>query len=151
MAGTSNLIVIDQPDLVGPWVAERVNATYHEGDTAIGLLSPAGGLLAGVLYQNFNGANICAHIAATPGGKWLNRSFLWVIFDYPFNQLGVKRITGFVPAWNTAAQRFDTHLGFVHEATLEDVLPEGDLFIYRMRREDCRWLNLKEKLHGLCL
>lgn len=149
MAGTSNLIVIDRPELVGPWVAERVNATYREGDTAIGLLSPDGELLAGVLYQNFNGANICAHIAGTPGGKWLNRSFLWMIFDYPFNQLGVKRITGFVPASNAAARAFDERLGFVPEATLQDMLPGDDLIVYRMRRSECRWLTLKEKVYGI--
>lgn len=147
--GSSKLLITDQHDYVGRWVAGRVKATYRPGDTTIGLLDPVKGLVAGVLYQNFNTVNISAHIAAEPGARWLTREFLHAIFDYPFNQLGVKRITGFVPAWNLAAQRFDEHLGFVREATLEDVLPEGDLIIYRMKRQDCRWLTLKENLDGL--
>lgn len=146
---SSKVIITDHPAYVGQWVASRVKARYNEGDQAIGLFEPGRGLIAGVLYQNFNEVNISAHIAAEPGARWLTRRFLWTIFDYPFNQLGVKRITGFVPAHNRAAQRFDEHLGFVREATLEDVLPEGDLIIYRMKRQDCRWLSLKERLDGV--
>ncbi len=146
---SSKVIITNAHAYVGTWVAERVNAVYRPGDTTIGLVDAEQGLIAGVLYQNFNKVNISAHIAAVPGARWLTKSFLFAIFDYPFNELGVKRITGFVPAWNKQAQRFDEHLGFVREATLEDVLPEGDLIVYRMKRQECRWLTFKENLDGI--
>lgn len=141
-------ILLGQDAYVGAWVAERVKCEFNQTDKAIGLLSSSGELIAGVLYQNFNGVNIAAHIAVSQAGHALTPSFLWVIFDYPFNQLCVKRITGFVPASNVAARKFDETLGFVREATLEDALPDGDLIIYVMRPENCRWLRLKERLHG---
>ena len=141
-------LLLGADDYVGRWVSYRVGAPMHAGDKTIGLLDPAQGLIAGVLYQDFNGANIVAHIAAEPGANWLNRQFLWTIFDYPFNQLGVKRITGQVAAKNLPARQFDEHLGFVAEATLKDALPDDDLIIYCMRRENCRWLALKGPGYG---
>lgn len=142
-------VLVGADDYVGRWVALKAELQFHPGfDITIGLLDPAQGLIAGVLYRNFNGANIEAHIAAQPGARWLTRSFLWAMFDYPFNQLGVRRITGLVPAKNLAARRFDEHLGFVVEATLKDALPGDDLIVYRLRREDCRWLSLKGPDHG---
>jgi len=142
------VIIEDCSEYVGRWVAARTEAVYEPGDVAIGLLDPARGLLAGVLYQNFNLVNISVHIAAEPGASWLTRSFLHRIFAYPFEQLGAQRLTGFVPATNLAAQRFDEHLGFTEEARLSDALPSGDLIIYRMRKSECRWLALKERYNG---
>lgn len=100
-----------------------------------------GKLVAGVLYEDWNGANVVCHIAGD--GQWLNRRFLWAMFDYPFNQLGVKRITGIVPSCNTQARRFDEHLGFELEATLHDAHPQGDLLVYVMPRSKCRWLKAR--------
>lgn len=142
------VVVENASEYIGRWVAARTLTTYEPDDTAIGLLDPARGLLAGVLYQNFNGVNISVHIAAEPGSSWLTRGFLWKIFHYPFEQLGAQRLTGFVPATNLAAQRFDEHLGFTEEARLSDALPSGDLIIYRMRKSECRWLALKERYNG---
>lgn len=142
-------LLVDADDYVGRWVAAKAELQFHPGfDVTLGLLDSSQGLLAGVLYRNFNGANIEAHIAAQPGANWLTREFLWAMFDYPFNQLGVQRITGLVPAKNLAARRFDEHLGFVIEATLEGALPGDDLIVYRLRREDCRWLSLKGHRNG---
>lgn len=141
-------ILIGYDGFVGSWVSERAGAPMHHGDKTLGLLDPNKGLIAGVLYQDFNGANIVAHIAAEPGARWLTRQFLWMMFDYPFNQLRVKRITGQVAAKNIQARQFDEHLGFVAEATLKDALPDDDLIIYCMRRENCRWLSLKGPGYG---
>ena len=140
--------LIGADEYVGRWVATRAQVFWHPEDKAIGLLDPDKGIIAGVLYQDFNGANIVAHIAAEPGARWMTRHFLWAIFDYPFNQLGVRRITGQVAAKNIQARQFDEHLGFVAEATLKDALPDDDLLLYCMRRENCRWLALKGLHHG---
>ncbi|HEY6095351.1 MAG TPA: hypothetical protein VIU93_10415 [Gallionellaceae bacterium] len=136
------MIVTDRPELIGPWVCDRAGGKWIAGrGTAIGLMHGEE-IIAGVLYEDWNGANINMHVAAIPGRKWLNREFLRICFDYPFNQVGAKRVTGIVPSCNADAMRFDLHLGFVHEATLKDAHPQGDLNILVMRREQCRWLEI---------
>jgi len=134
-------VIVFDVDRIGPWVCSRAGGTWVKGrGTGIGL-ERSGELIAGVLYEDYNRANIVCHIAGV--GNWLNREFLWTIFDYPFRQLKVKRITTTVAQSNTRSQRFTQHLGFTLEARLKDAHPSGDLFIYRMMAADCRWLRLK--------
>ena len=145
------IIVTGHDNIVGPWVCSRAGGSWSEGrGTTIGLLDTASNkLICGVLYEDFNGANLSMHIAAEPGARWAQSEFLRVWFDYPFRQLGCKRITGIIASTNTASRRMAEHLGLVLEATLKDAHPEGDLLIYAMRKQDCRWLNIKEKArHG---
>jgi RimJ/RimL family protein N-acetyltransferase len=137
------LIVCDQPERVGRWVCERAGGSWVPGrGTAIGL-ERNGRLVAGVIFDDFNGANINMHVASDGSRGWLNREYLWFCFYYPFVQLGVKRITGIVPECNEAAARFDEHIGFELEARLKDAHPDGDLLIYKMTSDKCRWLHLK--------
>lgn len=70
----------------------------------------------------------------------MNRNLINTCFLYVFNHLGLKRITGLVPASNAEALAFDLHLGFQLEHTLIDGAKDGDLHILGMRREDCRFL-----------
>ena len=100
-------------------------------------------LVAGVAYTDYNGANLCMHVVAVPGKRWLTREFLWTCFDYPFNQCKVKRVTGLVGEGNLQARRFDEHLGFELETTLRGAHPTGDLIVYVMWKRNCRFLGEK--------
>lgn len=101
-----------------------------------------GNIIAGVWFEGFNGANMNIHVAAVPNKRWCNRTYLSLCFHYAFVQCKAKRLTGFVAASNHAARRFDEHLGFRMEAVLKDGAPDGDMLVYVMRKEDCRWLQL---------
>ena len=126
-------------DRVGRYVAERLGVQGWSAPAGIGL-ERDGKLIGGVVYDYFNGASICMHVASD-GGNWLTREFLWFAFYYPFVQLGVKRITGLVPESNLAARRFDEHLGFILEARMKDAHPTGDVLVYRMLKSECRYLE----------
>lgn len=109
---------------------------------AIGLRSN-GGLVAGVVYEGFNGRNVWMHVAAVPGSNWLMRKYLRACFHYPFVTCGVDRVSGYVNASNTAARRFDEHLGFKEEARLCGAAPDGgDVILYVMWRKDCRHVDV---------
>lgn len=96
---------------------------------------------AAVLYDWFTGSNCFMHVAALPGRRWLNRDFLHWTFHYPFCQAHLNRVSGWVDANNIEARRFNEHLGFKLEATLEGAGQSGvDACIYTMKREDCRYV-----------
>jgi RimJ/RimL family protein N-acetyltransferase len=101
-------------------------------------------IVAGVWFESWNGANMNIHVAAEPGARWMTKEFLWYVFHYAFEQVGAKRLTGLVSSDNHAARRFDEHIGFTLEATLADASPTGDLLVYVMRRESCRWLGIRK-------
>ena len=133
------------------WIARRTNEFGSFGtDIGIGW-ARHGSLVAGVAYAEWNGPNVVCHIAAE-GKHWATRQYLWTIFDYPFNQLKAKRITVCVGEGNRASRRFVEHLGFTLEAELAGAHPTGDLRIYRLWRDDCRYLKAPyENLHARSL
>ncbi len=105
-----------------------------------------GKLVAGVVYDGFNGQNVWMHVAAEPGAHWMTRDYLRYCFHYPFNEMGVKRVSAYANASNEKANRLDEHIGFKPEARLRGAAPDGgDVILYVMRREDCRFLG---DLHG---
>ena len=127
--------------VVVDWVASRTNEYGRFGNgTAIGW-EKNGVLVAGVVYADWNGPNVVCHIASDGTKRWLTRSYLWTIFDYPFNQLKVKRITVCVGEGNEASRRFVEHLGFKLEAELAGAHSTGHLRIYRLWRDECRYLK----------
>jgi len=100
-----------------------------------------GELIAGVLFENFNGRNCWMHVAVAPG-EYVTRAFTRYSFEYPFRELGLQRLTGWVEASNTAARDFDERLGFEVEAVLNSAASDGGpALIYCMRRENCRWIK----------
>ena len=126
------------------WVGERINESDFGTATAIGL-EEDGTLIAGVVYNLYNGPSICMHVAAEPGKHWLSKDFLFRVFAYPFLQLECNRVTGLVRVDNLKARRFDEHLGFVQEGVIRRGASNGlDMVLYGMLREECRWLGVKK-------
>lgn len=101
--------------------------------------------LGGVMFSNYTGESIGVH-SASWDQHWINRDMLFVTFDYPFNQLGVKRIFGQVPEDNLHARKFNENIGFHYVARVEGVFP-GNVacMVMRMDRADCRFLNIRPR------
>lgn len=134
------MIVFDEKR-IGPWVCQRTGGQFDGLGTAIGL-EKDGELIAGVLYDGYNGNSVCMHVAAV-GKRWMTKEYLRVCFDYPFKQLKVKKILGVVDSMNIDARRFDEHLGFELEAVIAGAGQKGDMLIYSMTPERCRFLSMK--------
>ncbi|MBV5291308.1 MAG: GNAT family N-acetyltransferase [Curvibacter lanceolatus] len=126
-----------------PFVQSLVSGLARvDGMSAIGLRR-RGELIAGVVFEGFNGRNIWMHVGAAPGGRWLTREYLRACFRYAFEVRGVQRVSGYVEANNTAARRFDEHLGFREEARLVGAAQDGgDVLLYVMWRKDCPYVDV---------
>jgi RimJ/RimL family protein N-acetyltransferase len=127
----------------GREIAKASPCMFAPGQTpVISRVTHEGKLMGGVIYDNHvPSASIGMHVASFMP-NWLNNDFLWVVFDYPFNQLSVRTIFGQVQASNTKALAFDLRLGFNVAARIADVFPDGDLVLLKMQRKDCKWLKL---------
>lgn len=123
------------------WVAKQTNEFGNFGcATGIGW-ERRGELVAGVAYSDFNGPNVNAHIAVF---GLMSREYLWTIFDYPFKQLKVNRITCLIGEGNHKSVNLCGRMGFMPETRLKGAHASGDLLIYRMFRDECKWLELKK-------
>ena len=114
----------------------------HTTDDMRGIgLTRDGQLIAAAVYEGFNGHNIWAHLCGVPGARWMTKDFLKAGFAYPFLVCKVQRISGYVNASNLEARRLNEHFGYKVEATLRGAgYDGGDVLIYVMRREDCRYV-----------
>jgi RimJ/RimL family protein N-acetyltransferase len=135
-------IIHDDRERCGEWAIEHLDyvTTWGTEYECLGL-ERDGELVAVVVYNFYTGNDIAMHIASDGSRRWLCKSFLHAGFHYPFVKLGVRRVTGYVPANNEIALKFDTHLGFRYEGTLRDALPDCDVHILGMLRRECRWLG----------
>lgn len=136
--------IVTGPQVVS-WVAERTGEFGNFG-AAVGIgIESDGRLLAGVVFNEFNGSSMCIHVASDGSKRWMSRELLWFTFHYAFEQAKVKLLLGLVGSKNAESQRLVLHLGFVEEHRIPDAHPDGELIIYRMRREECRWLGMRHE------
>lgn len=135
-------IIDNDPNRIGEWVAAK-NAGIWKTDQMIGIgLERNGELVAGTMYENYLGRSICMHTAIDR----LTRDFLWYSFYYPFIELKVNKVLGLVDSFNSRAIALDYHLGFRLEHSIKDASKDGDLLIFSMTREQCRWLSIARHL-----
>jgi RimJ/RimL family protein N-acetyltransferase len=119
-------------------------------DQCIARVTPEGNVLGRVVYSDYTGPGGSIKIHITSWDKrWVNRGILFVAFDYPFNQLQVKKIFGEIKRSDEETLRFAFKAGFKAEAGLDDVYPNDDMVIVAMYRADCRFLGLppRHKVH----
>lgn len=120
---------------VGRWVCSKLQAAYQEGAQGIGLVRD-GSLVAGVCYDNYRRRSIMAHIVVE---GLLDPNYVYAIFHYPFVHLGVTKVIAPIAQSNGRSIRLCEKMGFEREATLSDVDPSGDIYLYTLKREKCRF------------
>ena len=125
---------------VGRWVAAKNNQMYFEANSQAVGWEKDGEIVAGVIYDGWNKQSIVCHIAATES---LTATFLAKVFDYSFRQLQVHKMIATVSSKNFKSIRLVTHMGFKEEAKIKDAHPLGDIVIFTMTKEDCKFLGEK--------
>lgn len=126
-------------------IAKAAGTNFNPAcDHCVAIVDKQNELLGGVIYQCFTEVSIQMHMAGFTD-NWATRDLIWCAFDYPFNQLGCKKVFAQVPAHNTKALEIDLKLGFKIVAKVDDVFPEGACLVLALSREDCRWLSVKPK------
>lgn len=122
------------------FVTQFFSLHRSEGQKGI-VLRRDGEVIAAALYVENNGTNCFIHLAGMPGRRWLTREFLYWCLHYPFVQVGLKRMTGWIEATNKDCIRFAEHIGFKRETTLRGAGQNGvDVHIYALHRSDCRYV-----------
>lgn len=136
-------------NVVHGWeIAAAIPRCYNPiSDIVISNVTPEGKLLGGVIYDGYTKGCIFMHQAGF-SKRWLGGNMLWIAFDYPFNQLNVRKVAGTIPSTKHELLAFNQRLGFKEEARIKGAYPDGDMIVLTMAREDCRWLNIKPKIYG---
>lgn len=122
----SGRLLLGNDVVVSRWVAKRLGFEAWVGShVGIGVLNKTGNvLIAGVVFHGYDGNNIFETFAAdTP--SWCRRGILKALFDYPFEQLGCRRITSVIDIENERSIRVTEGLGFKREGILREGGQDG--------------------------
>lgn len=126
-------------DLLLRWLFERTGYMPTPWAKAIANVNAEGKILGVVAFDAWNGASCEMHVAGE--GNWVTRNLIRACFEYVFKQAGLKVVIGMVPSTNAKALKFDRRIGFSEVARIKDGVPDGDLVVMQLRREDCRYLE----------
>jgi L-amino acid N-acyltransferase YncA len=122
------------------WASNLLNLPLPDDAICLGQVIN-GELRACVVYCNFQGKSCQTHICST-GKHWMSKEYLWAMFDYPFEKLGLKVILAVIAGSNEKSLKLSRKLGFKDVAKIPDAHDDGDLVILTMRPDECRWLTL---------
>ena len=93
------------------WVADRIKDVEFHNEQAIGIVKD-GVIVGGVVIDSYAPNARCAIHCAGEGKRWINREFIFAVFDYVFNQLNCQVILNSVNSSNKASLKFTEHIGF---------------------------------------
>jgi RimJ/RimL family protein N-acetyltransferase len=126
----------------GPQVGEYVTAQTQGGfdvdrSVAIGL-ERDGKIVAGTVYENWNGVSVVCHIA----WERVTPAYMAAVYDYPFNVANVDKIIGPISSNHTRALALVSKMGFSEEARIKGAAHDsGDIVLMTMTPNECRYLE----------
>lgn len=146
------MIVYGHDELVAQWVAAKLHMPpFPRGMCrAIGV-TENNQLIAGVVYHNQHLDNrgkplLIEMSIASLDKRWCTRHNLHELFQYPFRQLGVKRVQATCGRKAKRVRLFLSRLGFKFEGIQREANPfGGDLAHYSMLLNECKWLIYGQK------
>lgn len=141
----TSTVIYGQEERLLPWAQARIGLGPFRRDAYTIGLERDGQLVAVAVFDNFSPADCHVHLASDGSRHWMTRAYLLAAFSYPFVQLGLRRITGIVPAKNTAALALNEHMGYVREGYSRHALPDDDVVILGMLRSECRFLTGEQR------
>ena len=135
-------LIYGEEERLLPWAAERIGVDGFKRDAYSIGLERNDVIVAVCVYENFSKFDCSMHCASDGSKRWMSKAFLLAAFAYPFTQLGMRRISTFVPAKNKLVLEFDRHIGWVQEGVCRKCIAgDGDMIILGMLREECRFIE----------
>ena len=125
------------------WASEKIKGSggFPE-DTGNIALMKNGKIVAVCVYTQYTGTGVMMNIASDGTKRWMTKQFLRACFEWPFNYLKCRRVTGLVRADQPEVMAFDEHLGFKREGIIREGEEDGtDLILYCMLKSECRWIR----------
>jgi RimJ/RimL family protein N-acetyltransferase len=131
---------------VGHWTAAQTDgAFWPERSVAIGL-ERDGRLVAGTIFELWNGRSIVCHIA----WQKVTPTYVAAVYDYAYNVANVDKIIGPISSNHTRALNLVAKMGFSEEARIKDGAPDGDIVFMTQTPDRCRFIEARygQKITG---
>jgi hypothetical protein len=116
----------------------RTDGAYNADRSAAIGLEKDGELVAGTVYEMWNGKSVVCHIT------WdqITPAYLAAVYDYPYNVANVDKIIGPISSNHTRALALVSKMGFSEEARIKGAAHDsGDIVLMTQTPDKCRFLE----------
>lgn len=136
------LILSEPKGAIAQWVLDQVKSKgrFFDDFKTIGVFDGAR-LLGAVVYDGFTERDCELHICLHDR-RAVSRRTIRAVFDYPFRQLRLERVSANVLASNEASHEFVQRLGFQLEGRKR--FKGESVLMYGLMRHECKWLDSHE-------
>lgn len=129
-------------DLIAAWVRARIPFMDPEGFgpcQAIGVVDSAGRIVGGVVFHGWNNHYRSIEMSsAADSAKWLSRRVIAGILSYPFEQLGVERLSSITRPEDKRTRHALEAIGMTYEGSGRKVFGEYDGAVYCLLKDEWR-------------
>lgn len=129
-------------DLVAAWVRARIPFMDPEGFgpcQALGVVSAGGQIAGGVVFHGWNKHYCSMEVScAAESAKWLSRRIITGILSYPFEQMGVVRLSSVTRPDDRRTRHVLEALGFKFEGVGRRVFGDHDGASYSLLGDEWR-------------
>jgi RimJ/RimL family protein N-acetyltransferase len=131
------IVIPDAPEVIG-YVERTLKIKIAPPAQAFGYVTDDGKAVAAIVVNDFTGANCELTIVAE---RPVTRAIIRHIAGHAFKKLGCRRVTVRTRKRNKLVQHLALRLGFKFETVAQHFYEDDDAVVYRMKREDCPWIN----------
>lgn len=140
------IVTVQDPRLLA-WAQSQLGVSFHAGSYTIANVTEDAKVLAVVVYTNWHRTG-CEMAICSTHPRWATKGFLRGCFAYPFDQLGLKRVSMVTSAANTPCRKLCRYLGAKIEGRLRRWYADGeDAVVYGLFRDELPGWVFGEK-HG---
>lgn len=128
----------------GAWIMQQVHGRF-DPEVDVSIVNHRDGKAAGgFVITGYTGASAFVHMAGDDT-RWCSRDLMWMVFNYAFVQLHLRKLFAPVAASNYIALGQDLRAGFMIETVLRDAYHDGDMLVLSMTPDTCRWLDMRPR------
>jgi hypothetical protein len=126
---------------IAAWIEKRVPYPAQISPCrCIAYRRRGGDILYGGAFNEFRGRDVQYH-AACDDPSVLTRSRVRFLFQFPFEQLAVERISCVIAGSNHRSRTVVEKYGWVQEGTIRKFFSDDeDGILYGMLKSECRWI-----------
>jgi len=134
-------IFVENQEMLKKWASNKLKIGFSPNSYFIGQVLN-NELRAVAAYCSFQGQSCNFHLCST-GNYWMNKEFLQAIFEYPFIVARLKIMLAIVSGENKKSLNLSNRFGFKEVANIPYAHQDGNLVIFTMQSNDCKWLNIR--------
>ena len=125
-------------EAIAAFIEEKLQVKITPPYTAFGFASDDNRPLCAVMFNDFNQSNMEMTIYAEPGG--ITRPVMKYLANYVFVKNNCRRLTVRTKKRNKLVLQLAPRYGFKYECIAKHFFPDDDAVMFRMLKEDCRFL-----------